>query len=312
LAPAAIAMDDTTIAAFTAQRQVSYCYVAASTFCIYDVILSFSREVEHVWGSKWSSVKVLYFLVRYPIVIYLATMIPMTTSFNLSIEECRGQYYWMFLGIPPLLHFVLDVILLLRVSALYNHSKPVFTFLLIFSFGNLAATLWACIRQANGLAADVVATLPPWQGCNSDPVNITFSLIFYVPNLVLSLIFLSMTLWKVFEIYEVVYGKLTWNSWNKLRVMSPLMSTFVRDGGIFFVVASMACSFSLLSGTVQNEVFKRGGLGPWTFVLYAYSGTHLILNLRAVGKRNKYDQSWDESMSTKVVSGPDGVCMLFA
>ena len=66
----------------------------------------------------------------------------------------------------------------------------------------------------------------------------------------------------------------------------------------------------------------------WTFVLYSYAvrrvlfnyfylsthvtqGTHLILNLRAVGQKLKYNQSWHESMSTKVVSGPDGVCMLF-
>jgi Family of unknown function (DUF6533) len=63
--------------------------VAALTFCVYDVILSFNREVvftsrkldscvnslnpqvEHIWGSRWSSVKLLYFLVRYPVVIYL-------------------------------------------------------------------------------------------------------------------------------------------------------------------------------------------------------------------------------------------------
>jgi hypothetical protein len=52
----------------------------------------------------------------------------------------------------------------------------------------------------------------------------------------LSVIFLSMTVWKVLEIYEVVYGKLTWKTWRRLMAMSPLMSTFVRDGSIFFVM----------------------------------------------------------------------------
>ena len=107
MAPAAIAMDDTSIAAFAAQRQVTYCYgrfwqcfpvdlayalapVAALTFIVYDVILSLNQEViftshtsypclnlfipqvQHVWRSRWSSVKVLYFFVRYPVIFYLA------------------------------------------------------------------------------------------------------------------------------------------------------------------------------------------------------------------------------------------------
>jgi hypothetical protein len=250
--------------------------------------------------------------------------------------RCRKQYYWMFLGIPPLLHFVLDIILVIRVSALYSHSKRVFAILLLFSFGkkkknhfiykysflidsnktprlgNLAATLWACIRQANGLAASTVATSPPWQGCDSKPIDLTFSLIFYVPNLILSSIFLAMTVYKVLEIHEVVYGKLTWKSWRRMKTMSPLMGTFIRDGSVSFIIVTVACSFSLLSGTVHDEVFRRGGLSPWTFVLYSYAGARLVLNLRATGRGHKYDQSWHESMSTKVVSGPGGVCVLFA
>jgi len=85
------------VASFEAQRQVGYCQVAALTFYAYDLITTFDQEVQHIWGSRWSSVKVLYFVIRYSAVIYILSLIPMTNSFNLTVEECRKLYWWMFL-----------------------------------------------------------------------------------------------------------------------------------------------------------------------------------------------------------------------
>ena len=114
-------------------------------------------------------------------------------------------------------------------------------------------------------------------------------------------IFLSMTLWKVLEIYVVVYGQVTWKNFRTMEAMSPLMGAFIRDGSIFFVmfvhhhiklsnsltfmcsvtsqcfcgdllgirtnICSVACSFSLLSGTVPNQLFMRGGLSPYVMII---------------------------------------------
>ncbi|EJU02734.1 hypothetical protein DACRYDRAFT_21718, partial [Dacryopinax primogenitus] len=38
---------------------------AATALFVYDILISFADEVEYVWKSKWSSPKVLYFIVRY-------------------------------------------------------------------------------------------------------------------------------------------------------------------------------------------------------------------------------------------------------
>ena len=49
-------------------------------------------------------------------------------------------------------------------------------------------------------------------------------------------IFLSMTLWKVLEIYVVVYGQVTWKNFRTMEAMSQLVGAFIRDGNIFFVM----------------------------------------------------------------------------
>ncbi|KAK0214763.1 hypothetical protein IW262DRAFT_1402659 [Armillaria fumosa] len=150
-----MAFGDITIIFFE-NRATSMSYVSALTLVVYDIIVSFGQEVELVWRSQWSSPKMLYFLARYYAVVYLS----ITTWVNISEEpsdklfvpvdffpcihmahltsRCHLYYYWLFLAGPSTYLFILDLILLLRVYALYNQSKFLFVFLSSCAVGSVA------------------------------------------------------------------------------------------------------------------------------------------------------------------------------
>jgi len=45
--------------------QTKYAYFAAFAVMIYDHVLTFDIEVEHIWRRKFSALTVLFFLTRY-------------------------------------------------------------------------------------------------------------------------------------------------------------------------------------------------------------------------------------------------------
>jgi len=123
------------VGALQAHQEQMYSHLAALTFCVYDIILSSGQEIECIWRSKLSSVKVLYFIIRYFIVVHLITLIVVTTLANLSAETCQRYWLWSLSTAAPITIVTLNAILLIRVSALYGHSKRVFVILLILALG---------------------------------------------------------------------------------------------------------------------------------------------------------------------------------
>jgi len=284
------------IVALGANQRTTYSYVAALTFLAYDIILSFSQEVKYIWRSKASPITVLYFIVRYYSLITIIAIVGIFTHVNVPIHVCKQYFLWTIIGGPSVFIITLDLILLLRVFALYDRSKRLFSILLVLVLGDFAAALWGAIKLAKALAAKVMLIPAPWRGCVTAVPDMKYILTCYVPNYTLSLLFLAMTLWKLLENHQDVYGKFTWKSLRNMDNMSPLLFAFVRDGSVFFALASVATFLGLIAsfmvhGPIQAAFF------PWTLAMYSYSGAHLVLNLRAAGTKGNADQSWNETLS---------------
>jgi len=299
------------IVALGANRRTTYSYVAALSFLAYDVILSLGQEIKYIWGAKLSPVTALYFIVRYYGLLNLIAIVGVDTSTNLSVPVCQQYFKWTIPGGPSLFIVILDGILLLRVYALYNRSKRVLLILLVLVIGDFASALYATITLANDLASGVIAMPAPWQGCAAKVPQMTFVLTAYVPNFTLSLLFLGMTLWKLIQNHQRIYGKLTWKNLRTTGNISPLLFAFVRDGSFFFALASTATFIGLLPTFVVGGP-AGGGFLPWTLAVYSYSGAHLILKLRAVGTKGNADQTWNETMSVQYHPGEGRPGITFA
>ncbi|KIM36142.1 hypothetical protein M413DRAFT_31896 [Hebeloma cylindrosporum] len=335
---------------FTGLPFVSLCLDILS----YDIILSFSQETKYIWESKWSAVKVLYFLVRYYAVINLIPIIAIwtRTSPGLSIAV-YVIHSFMVLSDAHLSSLQMQELLLLdhycRSIHIYRGSgrhfdaaclgtiqsqqdiirdtlhsgacrfwgESIYSLVssLVASSGILSTdfaikgTLFAVVRYTKGLAANVVQAPTPFRGCSStDPISKTIILA-YVPNFALSVLFLAMTLWKLFQNQKML-GDVSWTNLRDLKGMSPLLIAFVRDGSIFFAQACLAGFLGLVSTYVVHGVIASV-FYPWTLVIYSFSGAHLVLDLRAAGKEGT-SQSWDATMSTHRAQGRGTRGMTFA
>jgi hypothetical protein len=82
-----------------------------------------------------------------------------------------------------------------------------------------------------------------------------------------------MTLWKMVETHQILFGKLTWENLSTIRRISPLMTTFVRDGSVYFALyaylhESLAAIFLMASITEIQSVSAGNLLGIFsTFVV---------------------------------------------
>jgi len=278
-------------------RTNTYATATALTFCLYDIMLSLNDEIKYIWGAKRSPITVLYLIVRYYSVIAFVTTIILITSPGISVKACQGYFWWTVAGVPSVFVLALDTILLLRVFALYKHDKRVFAVLLLLVIGNFASSQWASTTLASRLAKTAIPIPHPWHGCISPPPKQGFNIMLasYVPTFALSLVFLGMTLKKLVECYQDVHGRLAWKSVNNVYGLSPLLLAFVRDGSIFFALTCCISFLSILSlYVVQGPMLAA--FYPWTLALYSYSGSHLVLDLRAAATKRS-SRIWNKTLS---------------
>ncbi|KAH9886205.1 hypothetical protein C8Q73DRAFT_669175 [Cubamyces lactineus] len=75
------------------------CTAAAATWLSYDIILTFSQEVDLVWRAKWSLPKLLFLLVRYYTLLSLLLTLAVNTNRGVSLESCAQLYFYFSTGI---------------------------------------------------------------------------------------------------------------------------------------------------------------------------------------------------------------------
>ncbi|KAK0466999.1 uncharacterized protein EV420DRAFT_658923 [Desarmillaria tabescens] len=210
---------------------------------------------------------------------------------SLSTSRCHLYYYWLFLAGPSTYLFILDLILLLRVYALYNQNKFLFIFLSFCTVGSAAAALWAFSVVCRHIVSSAAVTAAPWRGCRSMAPNMKYSIAAYVPSFLLSVIFLALTVTKFCRTYRAIRGR-TYDPrtiMTQMKHISPLLTAFVEDGCVFFALIT--------------SFFMRGPIHaiflPWSIVCYYYAGSHLLLNLRWYSVRycRHGEPTWDDSIS---------------
>ncbi|KAL5479031.1 hypothetical protein ACEPAI_2319 [Sanghuangporus weigelae] len=106
--------------------------VACATFHFYYSVLHFNEEVEYIWSKKWTVGKGMYLLARYLGTFYLICAVMGMHAFawnddgfndivNNPFETCL--YGNLYDGLGPMIILVAEVILMMRVYALYGRNK---------------------------------------------------------------------------------------------------------------------------------------------------------------------------------------------
>ncbi|KAF7357975.1 hypothetical protein MVEN_00844300 [Mycena venus] len=151
--------EDAFISEFLHVVNVAQTYIACTTaILVWDWLSCLPQEWRTIWKSEagWSPIKVLYCLVRYyTLVVLVVTDVWFFANWS---ESSCARYVRILPGIAVLIDLSVELVLAVRVYALYGSSKKMGVFLIVLIAGFLGVMIAVPI-----LAFDYTK-LPSWPG----------------------------------------------------------------------------------------------------------------------------------------------------
>ncbi|KAJ3481662.1 hypothetical protein NLI96_g7507 [Meripilus lineatus] len=118
----------------------TYADVGAVTIFVWDYLLTIHLEVDYMWSSKWSLVKILFILTRYLPIVDLTIMLFFDLNPGASTDACHILFsvagWFMSIGI-----IVAEMIVVLRTWAIWERGKRIGYVLVAVSIGCLVPSL---------------------------------------------------------------------------------------------------------------------------------------------------------------------------
>ncbi|TEB24771.1 hypothetical protein FA13DRAFT_1738947 [Coprinellus micaceus] len=273
--------------AFEIQIHTGWSQAAALTFLLCDYLHNFSDEVRYIWPTRWSLAKILYLTSRY-YGILIVTIALISDRHRHSIAFCKTYLWVMIFGFMSTMEIILNIILILRLYALYGRSKRALAFFSTLYMIQLAVEIYTITWVLQLSVQSVIhPPLPKWTGCVTLAVGIKVgkTIAGWIPALVVSTIFLIATFWKLRQTFmgsRINHSHA--NTGERFHIVSPLLKVFVRDGAFYFVLIAIT---QLLKGfvTIYEGSLYTLPTNAWIWSMYSMAGSHMLLNLRRSGDR---------------------------
>ncbi|CAE6527321.1 unnamed protein product [Rhizoctonia solani] len=230
-----------------ALRLAKYLIVVVFTLLMYDIVLTYSREVQLIWGSRWTFVRVLFTIARYLVPCIL--MCKYTPTFVLRHVDPLAQQHScriemrMMAASGIFANATMMCILLLRVWALWGRKSWMLAILLlVFASSQLppALLIGKTIQKLDvvdnplpGLLTGCVTTAS--SSTSTHWVQLFISSLTYESTLFL------LTITRAWSL-------------NQRGVGTPIMTLLTRDGAWYFLV-----SVTIDSTSHPNELWRLGG-----------------------------------------------------
>ncbi|KAJ2932073.1 hypothetical protein H1R20_g5029, partial [Candolleomyces eurysporus] len=213
----------------------------ALTAAVADWIYTLPFEIEVIWPTKWNLVKVLYILNRYFLVDMFVYYLYLERA---NIETCRISF--IVSGLTALVGLALaEAVIFLRLYALSGQSR-ICRIWLPLQF--IAVQITACCVEGFFYKSVVYAPSPLPQHVACLPISGAS----YLAMMIFGLLMVNETI----ILLAMVYIGLK----KHRRMRSPLVTTFYRDGIVFF---------SALAGTSIVNIVLLLSLPPTSNTLFA-------------------------------------------
>ncbi|TFK66898.1 hypothetical protein BDN72DRAFT_899451 [Pluteus cervinus] len=214
--------------------------LASMMLLAYDHLITLDVEIERVWSLPWRTPKILFFINRYliPPTLWFVEIVSMTynidvkpaspfsrTSVDVYDFSCDFLIRWTTW--PTMLTFgVTQLMLCIRVLALYNQSRRIAIFLGFLFVGNAMAFIaisLVIMRTTSALSGGAA-----FSGCLYSAPEVFYAA--WIPPVVLESIIIFMTMYKVLQYQRGI---------SALKVLA-------RDSLLYFSIMSTTLLVSLL------------------------------------------------------------------
>ncbi|KAF8122306.1 hypothetical protein EV363DRAFT_1182894, partial [Boletus edulis] len=199
----------------------------------YDYVLTLSREIDAIWSRPWTWVSTLFVIIRYvglcwAVYVFVAGSIFVSGPVQVSIGIfVVGDWsFFVFLAAA-------DLVMILRVNAMWNRSKTVFGILFfIYVVQMIVAIVWEIVYN-NPATSLVVSTdqVVNFKFCGytpkfDEPKPTYRAIPRFVLGAALLILAVIPTLAQSVEMYKIT------GRWRTNRIMQLL----VREGAAYFIV----------------------------------------------------------------------------
>ncbi|KLO07347.1 hypothetical protein SCHPADRAFT_945358 [Schizopora paradoxa] len=237
---------------------------------VYDYFLTLGDEVKLVWPSKWSALKVLYFMSRYLAFVDASTMLVFLFRPNLSPNLCQATFrtasYFASAG-----YIMAQIILSIRTYAIWGRSRRILS---ILSALLLITHIPGIILQHEALDSLHFQPSPQPNLISCEPSAYTENSLYIVFALMmmqdLAIVLLTMAR--------------GYTQWKECR--SPIVITLYRDGFIYFICL-FGISFANFLIFELDLKIAYNLLFELQRVIHSVLSSRLILNLRSVSQNRE-------------------------
>jgi len=228
---------------------------------VYDHFLTFSQEVERIWKQRISVASFLFLFNRYGTPIQFIILLDAFHDPHWTKKVCNK--FVIFEGAATVtLMSVGQLIMILRVFAVYERNRYIFAFLI---------TLWflQVVISAVGLHTGFAVPLPTGlTGCILTGKSALFPSLWIAPLITDSAIFF-LTIYRT-KRYLRFYHKSA----------SPTITVLIRDGALYFLLIFLANLMNTLIYFLAEPDLKAIG-ASFSQLLTSTMISRLVLNLRS-------------------------------
>ncbi|KAJ7195968.1 hypothetical protein GGX14DRAFT_199531 [Mycena pura] len=291
----------------------------ALTWVVYDVCLTWNRELSSIWRAPWTVSKVLFLFSRYHTVLALGFFLMEaigTKHFKLPLNvsgpilmnpaflaKCTANLpvsngsRW-YLGLTEVLSIMSgEFMILIRINAVYGWSRSIVALTMFLFFAESVVGLTTTIRSIRGGAKGLldstdILTCKPDQA-NIPDVNFSSG----CTSMVVVCIYLILIVHKARDVIHVIDDaegqptrhKLGLLAAFKTTKMTPALHVCLRDAALYFLVIFCVLLVNLAL-ILSHDLYAQMGTA-WLLATYSVASTRIFLNLKDLTPNGRYNES---------------------
>ncbi|KAF8572714.1 hypothetical protein K439DRAFT_1643434 [Ramaria rubella] len=260
-------------------RISSFNTIASTSLLLYEVIITSDQEFNFIWRNPLSFISIVYVLLRYYSLSYLLVLSYEAINVSLS-EKVRFCKFFSLFQVWGATVFVpvVDILIILRIYALYSQSKKVGVVLVILWIAELICDfifIGLAFTPGHGVMSNPLPGILP--GCYTT-VAPEFSQVIRSGAIV--------------SAFQAVYFALTTSKLcQRVRdygfSLNPLLKVFFRDGaGFCFVILAMYIFITVLFASGPEQLQSIGQ--TWAISVVSIAASRLVLNIKDVATPSEY------------------------
>ncbi|KAF8123687.1 hypothetical protein EV363DRAFT_1587224 [Boletus edulis] len=270
-----------------------YISLATATAVIYDYCLTISNEVTYIWKRPWTRVSTLFLLIRYAGCFVAlgqafdgSTFIPGPVTVRYTVFILIGWAHTIF-------YMAADMVMILRVYAIYNRSKIILGVLLALYFTELVLLIVnASVYSDPTYVIASVAQLLDFMVCSFVLTTQTWNIVTATTQCTLSIALC------ILVVAKFVRESLQMHQMTRKWQMNRYLRLLVRDGFLYFVITLLYClNFLGALGVLPSEGYIAGVLQFVSIVPVFTLTPRFVINVRELYVLDTHGH-WDHDVDT--------------